>query len=138
VSTKYPEYHDRGVSEVIGSILLISIVVLGVSLVGVFLFSQPTAQKIPSLNAIISNDTQYIYIKHDGGDSLNSSEIKFYVNGTDQTSNFHLSTSPTSSWTYWTIGNTLQYATGATPVKSVLVVWNGPGSSAVVLTSMYQ
>jgi flagellin-like protein len=132
-----PRSHENGVSEVIGSILLIAVVVAAVSIIGIFLLSQPLPQEIPSLNAIIWNDTSYVYVKHDGGDSLNYGAIKLYVNGTDETSHFNLSTSLNQPWTTWSIGNTLQYPTGSTPVTSVEVVWVGGGTSSVVLTSVF-
>jgi hypothetical protein len=126
---------EDGVSEVIGSIMLISIVVVAVSIIGVFLFSQPPTEKIPSLNAIIWNDTQKVYLRHDGGDVIYSGDITIYVNGTDQTSSFHLSTAPAQPWTNWSIGKVLQYSKGSSPVTTVQVVYTGSGSSAVILAS---
>lgn len=118
-----PPISENGVSEVIGAILLVSIVVLGVAILSVFLFSQPPPQKVPSLNAIIWNDTQKIYLRHDGGDTLYASDVKIYVNGTDKTSSFALSTAPTQPWMNCSIGNVLQYNKGSSPVSSVRVVY---------------
>jgi flagellin-like protein len=126
---------ENGVSEVIGSIMLISIVVAAVSIIGVFFFSQPPPEKIPSLNAIIWNDSQKIYIRHDGGDPLSYEEIEIFVNGTDQTSNFHPSTALAQPWTTLSIGNVLVYSKGSSPVSTVQVVYTGSGSSAIILAS---
>jgi FlaG/FlaF family flagellin (archaellin) len=126
---------EDGVSEVIGSIMLISIVVAAVSIIGVFFFSQPPPEKIPSLNAIIWNDSQKIYIRHDGGDPLSYGEIQIYVNGTDQTSRFNMSTAPNLPWTTLSIGNALVYSKGSSPVTTVQVVYTGSGSSAIILAS---
>jgi len=115
--------------------MLISIVVVAVSIIGVFFFSQPPADKIPALNAIIWNDTQKVYLRHDGGDVIYSGDITIYVNGTDQTSSFHMSTAPAQPWTKWSIGKVLQYSTGSTPVFKVQVVYTGSGSSAIILAS---
>jgi flagellin-like protein len=126
---------ENGVSEVIGSILLISIVVVAVSIIGVFFFSQPPPEKIPSLNAIIWNDSQRIYIRHDGGDPLSYGEIQIFVNGTDQTSKFNMSTAPNLPWTTLSIGDALVYSKGSSPVTTVQVIYTGSGSSAIVLAS---
>jgi FlaG/FlaF family flagellin (archaellin) len=126
---------ENAVSEVIGSVLLISVVVVSVSIIGVFLFSQPPTEKIPSLNAIIWNDTQKVYLRHDGGDAIYSGDISIYVNGTDQTSSFYLSTAPAQPWTNWSIGKVLQYSTASTPVSKVQIVYIGSGSSAIILAS---
>jgi hypothetical protein len=123
---KDPKRSEVGVSEVIGSVLLLSMVVLGVSIIAVFLFSQPLPKNVPSLNAIIWNDSQNIYLRHDGGDIIYNDSVVIYVNGTDQTSNFFLTTDPAKKpWTNWSIGNVLQYAKGSSSVYSVRVVYGG-------------
>ena len=47
--------NSSGVSEVIGAILLISVVVLAVAIIAVGLFSQPLPQKIPDARFITGN-----------------------------------------------------------------------------------
>ena len=126
---------ENGVSEVIGTILLISITVLAAAIVATFLFSQPHPEDIPSFNAVIWNDSQQIYIRHDGGDPLYYQQIKIYVNSTDVTEKFHLSTAPTQPWTSMSIGNVLVYFAYTSPVSTVKVVYKGPGGSAVVIAS---
>ena len=120
-----PSRSENGVSEVIGAVLLVSIVALGVAIIAVFIFSQPPPHEVPTLNAIIWNSTNYIYLRHDGGDTLYSSDVKIYVNGTDITSSFALSTAPTQPWTNWSIGKVLQYNKGSSPVSTVSVVYAG-------------
>ena len=122
---------------VIGAVFLVMVVVLAVSVVGVFLFSQPPAQKIPSLNAMIWNDSKNIYVTHEGGDALSSGDFKIYVNGNDLTSSFNLSSAPGQPWSTWSIGNTLLAPIGTAPLSSVQVVYTGAGSSAVVIASSY-
>ena len=39
---------ESGVSEIIGAVMLISVVVMGVAIIGVILTSQPPPQKIPA------------------------------------------------------------------------------------------
>ena len=126
---------ENGVSEVIGTILLISITVLAAAIVAAFLFSQPHPEDIPSFNAVIWNDSQQIYIRHDGGDPLYYQQIKIYVNGTDVTSKFNLSTARNQPWTTMSIGNVLVYFAGISPVSTVRVIYMGPGGSALVIAS---
>ena len=125
---------ENGVSEVIGTILLISITVLAAAIVAAFLFSQPHPEDIPSFNAVIWNDSQQIYIRHDGGDPLYYQNIKIYVNSTDVTSKFNLSTARTQPWTTMSIGDVLVYL-ATPPVSSVRVVYTGSGGSAIVIAS---
>ena len=126
---------ENGVSEVIGTIMIISLTVLAAAILAAFVFSQPQPEKIPSFNAVIWNDTQKIYIRHDGGDALSSQNIKIYVNGSDKTSSFCLSTAPTLPWTTMSVGNVLVYLAGTSPVSTVRVVYTGPGGSAVIIAS---
>jgi len=134
---KNPPGSEGGVSELIGSILLIAVLVMAVSIAGIYLFSQPRPEKIPSLHATIWNDTQKIYISHDGGDPLDYNYIKIYVDGIDKTSSFFMSTATGQPWTTWSIGNVLVYVTGPSPVSTVHVVYTGTGSSAVGLATLY-
>ena len=126
---------ENGVSEVIGTILLISITVLAAAIVASFLFSQPHPEEIPSFNAVIWNDSQQIYIRHDGGDPLYYRQTKIYVNDTEVTSKFNLSTARTQPWNITSIGNVLVYSAGTSPVSSVRVIYMGPGGSAVIIAS---
>jgi PKD repeat protein len=134
---KNPPGSEGGVSELIGSILLIAVLVMAVSIAGIYLFSQPRPDKIPSLHATLWNDTQKIYISHDGGDPLDYAYIKIFVDGIDKTSSFYLSSATGQPWTTWSIGNVLVYVTGSSPVSIIQVVYTGTGSSAVGLATLY-
>ena len=122
---------DDAVSEIIGTILLISIVVIAASVIAVAVFSQPQPQKIPSLSAVISNQSQIVYIKHNGGDALPNGTFKVLVDGIDVTSSVIIPTT-------WSIGEMLTYSKpGTTPPSSVAIVYTGSGSAGVVLSSAY-
>ena len=122
---------DSAVSEIIGTVLLISIVVLAASIIAVAVFSQPQAQKIPAVSALISNQSQIVYIKHNGGDPLQNGTYRILVDGADVTSSINLPST-------WSIGNTLTYTKpGTTPPSSVVIVYTGYSSTGVVLTSAY-
>jgi len=122
---------DVAVSEVIGTVLLISLVVLATAIITVAIFSQPQAQKIPSLSAVISNQSQTVYIKHVGGDALPNGTYKILVDGSDVTSGIAIPT-------LWSIGNALTYIKpGITPPSIVQVVYTGAGSPVVIAVSYF-
>ncbi len=85
---------DDAVSEIIGTVLLISIVVLAGSVIAVAVLSQPQAQKIPSVSTVTSIQSQTVSIKHDGGDALQNGTYLILINGNDLTSKFN----PPATW----------------------------------------
>lgn len=72
-----------GVSEVIGSIMLISLVVLAVAIVGVGILSQPPPVQTQYLDVIPGINSRALYLYHNGGDSLNSGDFFVRVDGLD-------------------------------------------------------
>lgn len=72
---------SNGVSEIVGAILLISLVVIAISIVAVIIISQPPPEDIPKLNAIAENRSNTIYIIHSGGEPLQQASLKVIVNG---------------------------------------------------------
>ncbi|MFZ0006505.1 MAG: type IV pilin N-terminal domain-containing protein [Methanoregula sp.] len=124
---------DIAVSEIIGTILLISIVVVAASIVASVILSRPQPQSLPALSTLISNQSQTVYITHNGGDPLTTGTYEILVDGVNVTGNITKTGSPT----VWEIGDEITYTKpGSTPPLSVEVVYNG-GSGAVVLTQAY-
>jgi len=127
--------NDAAVSEVIGSILLVTIVVTAASIVGVVLWSQPPPQTIPAFDAVISKDTgnKWIHLYHNGGDPITSDEINILVNG--NITNFTKSGAP---WPTWASGESLDYDynTGSDP-KAVQIIYTGAGSSSVLVAAYF-
>ena len=120
---------EHAASEVIGTVLLISIVVLAGSIIAVAVLSHPQAQKIPALSALISNQSQIVYIKHNGGDALSNGTYEILVDGTDVTSGINKTGSPSA----WSIGDLITYTKpGTTPPSSVQIVYTGGGSPVVI------
>jgi FlaG/FlaF family flagellin (archaellin) len=125
---------DNAVSEIIGTILLISIVVIAASIVATVILSQPQPQSLPALSTLISNQSQTVYIVHNGGNSLPSGTYKILVDGVDVTANITKTGSPT----VWEIGDEITYTKpGSTPPLNVEVIYTGNGSAGVVLTQAY-
>jgi len=128
--------NDAAVSEVIGSILLVSIVVTAASIVGVVLWSQPPTQTIPAFDAVISKDTgnKWIHLYHNGGDSIKRDEINILVDGTDKKAYFKKSG---ATWSTWAAGESLDYNyTGSDP-KVVQIIYTGTGSSSVLVSAYF-
>ena len=123
-----------GVSEIIGAIMLVSIVALLVAVVGVFLFSQPVPQKIPNLNFMTGTNSSKttLYLYHNGGDTLTTGEFKVLLDGKDA------SYSVSGGGNQWSLGKNLLVPITTMP-KSVQLVYNntassgGPGSTGSVL-----
>jgi hypothetical protein len=127
---------ESAVSEVIGSVMLISIVVLAVAIVGVVLWSQPPPEKIPSLSAGIANESCKVSVSHNGGDMLENATFRILVDGTDKTTNFAKNGNPV--WTSWGIGETLTYTSTPCPPmpQNVQIIYTG-GNGALSLSSAY-
>jgi FlaG/FlaF family flagellin (archaellin) len=122
--------HCAGVSEVIGSVLLISLVVGGAALVGIFLLSQQTPTKIPNVNFMVGvNDSgKGLYLFHNGGDSLRNGEFSVLVDGVSK------SYTIVGGTDNWSLGKNLQVNI-LSPPQQVQVVYNTAGSGATVLSS---
>jgi PKD repeat protein len=124
---------ERAASEVIGAILLVSVVVVAVAVIGVALTSQGTPQKIPALDAVISNYGSTIQIYHNGGDTLQKADMAILVDG--QEKSFSKGSDP--SWTSWSAGDSLVYTVpgGDAMPKIVNIVFRGAGASTVLTTA---
>jgi PKD repeat protein len=137
--------NERGVSEIIGAILLVSLVILGVMIVAVLFLSQPPPQEIPQVNAIAGNNSSYIFLLHDGGDPLTPMETVIRIDGRgdpvppeDITLLREDGTVEASSWTSgeWSVGKTLRIRDDQTP-QSVTLVYSGASSQALLLTATF-
>jgi len=124
---------EEAASEIIGTLLLISIVVLAVSIVSVTIFSQPMPEEIPSVSAIIQNESETVYIYHDGGDPLIREELQILVDGVDRTGDFSINGD--FSWSGWSIGDTLYYPGTSMPARVMLIFNKGSTSIALVSTT---
>jgi hypothetical protein len=116
--------------------MLISIVIVGVAIVGVVLWSQPPPQKIPALSTGISNESCKVILTHNGGNLLEEGSFKIYVDTDDRTGSFTKTGVP-GPVTSWGIGETLVYnpppPCSQTP-RNVRIVYTG-GNGATILSS---
>lgn len=75
---------ERAVSEIIGAVLLLTLVVTAVSLVAVFVFSQAPPGKVPNVNFMVGSDNKVpptLYLTHNGGDTLTTGTFSVYIDG---------------------------------------------------------
>ncbi|MDY6865385.1 MAG: DUF2341 domain-containing protein [Halobacteriota archaeon] len=73
---------DRGVSEIMGEILMIGIVVISFGLVSSFVYGYFDGLDIPpvvNVKGIVDDDLDTIYIKHSGGDYIGEGELTLIV-----------------------------------------------------------
>jgi len=98
--------NDTGLSDALGAVVLISVVALGVTLFGVAILSGPLPDRIPALNAEVTNTSDTVFIRHTGGDTLVNGEYRILADGSDRTSDF-LSGGAVPA--RWSVGNTLEY-----------------------------
>jgi hypothetical protein len=82
---------ERAVSEIIGALLLVILVIAGIAIVGVYLLSAPPQAKekvvLSSSCVDCTGDSFVVIVRHDGGDQVDPHKLKFwlrteYANGT--------------------------------------------------------
>jgi hypothetical protein len=122
---------ESAVSEVIGTLILVGVVVIGMAVVGTLLVSQPLPSKIPVFQAIISNQSTSVYILHKGGDALISGEYQILVDGVDRTSSF-----ANNGDEPWSVGETLYATFPSVPSHVALVQNQSWGGSTVLLAKI--
>ena len=75
---RYMNKDERGVSPVVGTILLIAITVILAGTIGFFAMQQGTPEAAPTVSLSIEDETLY----HNGGDTLASANTEISLNGT--------------------------------------------------------
>ena len=117
--------NETGVSEILGAIILMSVLAVAIGVVGVGLLSQSPAQKIPAISVDITAMNNMLYLRHDGGDSLSKGEFNITLDGVDKTDSFNSFDDP-SSWSTWSTGKTLYYVipSGQNVPTSVQIIYN--------------
>ena len=126
-------YHDSGLSDALGAIILVAVVGMGVALLSVSILSNPTHQKIPVLDADFTTMDHSIILRHEGGDTLQKEDVSFIINGNDMKNFFK--NSDGTNWSSWQVGDILIYTIPADqPVlDSLLLVYNSGTSPQVIL-----
>lgn len=88
---------NAGVSEILGALLMVSLVITGMGMVAVIMFSTPPPQsiKVVSLSSSCcrcsATGPYAILIYHNGGDALKADEIQFFVDGVEKDPSYYYS-----------------------------------------------
>jgi hypothetical protein len=123
------------VSEIIGAILLIAIVVAFIAIIAVFLNSQTPTEQIPKVDYMIGMNNQNpptLFITHNGGDTLISGSFLVYIDGVSR------SYSISSGGNEWSLGKNLiiPLPPGSAP-RNVVIVYNSSWSGSTMLGSVW-
>jgi PKD repeat protein len=123
------KFHDSGVAEIVGSLMLIAIIGLGIAIAGVYLLNHSVPEKIPEFRASLSNTSTNLILQHDGGESIPRSNFKILVNGNPTNYISSNASSPD-----WSIDETLTFYSydPATPLPDVKIVYNGSAGERVL------
>jgi hypothetical protein len=119
--------NDAGLSGTIGTVFLIVIVVAGMAILMVAVISQPQPQKVPAMTAEVITTSSALYLKHDGGDTLQKGQFRILVDGQDKTAAFG---NPAT----WSVGQMLMYS-GYDPRNipgTIQIVYTGSGSGNTI------
>ncbi|NMB77560.1 MAG: type IV pilin [Methanomicrobiales archaeon] len=124
---------QAAVSEIIGAILMISLVVAAVAIVAVVLMSQSTPEQVPNINFMTgtNSDGTKLYLYHNGGDTLRRGQFAV-VTDTDPAPRTDYEISDGSD--EWSLGTNL-ILTVASPPSRVSVVYSGGKTGSTVLKS---
>lgn len=122
---------EDGVSEVIGGVLLIALVLIGAALVGTYVTSQPLPEKVPKVQFNIKEIGNIIYLEHEGGENLRDGDFHIVIDGV-RIDDSQWDVLPIGS-TSWSIGDRIRI-NGHEGAKSVGLVYKG-GSGETLLRS---
>jgi hypothetical protein len=127
-------FPESGVAEIVGSLVLIVIIGLGISIAGLFILSNPVPEKIPEINVnFLYNETgQVLLIHHNGGDSLNRDEIYLMVDTGDGLVERHTYTISDGS-DEWSVGKDIELLT--LPPSTVQIIFEGSGGRRVLTSA---
>ena len=117
--------NETGVSEMMGALVLISVIAAAIGIVGVGVLSQPPPQKIPAVSVDITAIGNIVYMRHEGGDPLPKNEFNITLDGIDKTDSFSILNGP-AGWSTWTPGETLYYIvpSGQSVPALVQIIYN--------------
>jgi len=74
--------NSHAVSSALGTVMLIGVVVIGIGIVSVTIFSQPPPEELPVADLVATIvDNKTLYIAHNGGDPLSEEDFILTANG---------------------------------------------------------
>ncbi|MDI6898430.1 MAG: PKD domain-containing protein [Methanolinea sp.] len=139
---------NAGISELIGAILLVGLVITAMAIVAVVLLSNPPPEEIPHLSALASNTSNTILLYHNGGDALKEEQTIISVNNVPEVPHSKITirnedgTSESATWditkTPWTVGKALVVTyEGPGMPEYVQLIYRGGSAEALLLTEYF-
>ncbi|KKG11439.1 type IV pilin N-terminal domain-containing protein [Methanosarcina sp. 2.H.A.1B.4] len=110
---------EQAVSEVMGVVLLVGIVVIMLSVLGVSVFAQDGPDDVPHTNVqeIMDISTDTIYLKHNGGEPISTEDAEIIVNINGRKYEYN------SSQIYENLGNSSVWKIGDTIEINTMSTW---------------
>ncbi len=141
------EREEHAVSELIGAILLVGLVITAMAIVAVLLLSNPPPEEVPQLNILASrNETsKQFFLYHNGGDAMRIENTIIRINNdsiliSNQAINITNEDGSVTPWASsnnpWTVGKTLLVPSSSTP-QSITVIYQGPTSQNLILATSF-
>ncbi|MBR1368015.1 hypothetical protein RJ53_00310 [Methanocalculus chunghsingensis] len=118
-------------SELVGTLILTSLIILVIGIVSVALLSQGPPAEVPALRVDIHNDSGNLTLINRGGDTLFFEKTRIFVDGVDRTANFFLEG---ESWREFGAGDWLVLPGLFREDVSVQIVHIGPDVPALLFT----
>jgi len=121
-----------GVSELIGAILMITVVIAAVAIIGIFLLSQQTPQEVPNINFMTGTNAAgtTLYLYHNGGDSLEKGQFAVVIDNQAPRTDFSISDGSNE----WAVGKNLVLGI-TSPPQTVSIIYNAGDTAPVLLRS---
>jgi hypothetical protein len=124
---------EDAVSEAIGGVLLIALVLIGAALVGTYVASQPLPEKVPKVQFSVKETSDgTLILEHEGGESLGDDAFDILVDGAI-VPNGHRDLQPSTD-SIWSIGDRIVISHNSN-AKSVGIVYKD-GSGDTLLRSI--
>lgn len=130
---------NEAVSEIIGTILLLSIAVSLFSLLSFVVLSYPFNPSPPSVNLVGSISGTNMTLEHYGGDSLDvTSKVIIMINGTSTNVNITEFLDDSNNNNLWDIGEKLVYPVGDVTGGQVEVTVVDAKSNSIIMSGILQ
>ncbi len=129
---------NGAVSEIIGVVLMISLVVVGIAIVSVVIVGQDTPVEVPSLSMIPATDDTDLFLYHTGGDSLKRGEFIVRVDGLDYNPDdidiIDQGGNTESDWDSWDLGESLKIP-DKSDYNQILIISTLGGQGSIIAGS---
>jgi hypothetical protein len=110
--------HCSAVSDVVGSLIMVSIVTIALGIIAVAILSQPPPPDIPAVDVVAYTSGDTLFLIHSGGDTLPAGDYRILVNSVEETF------TPSTSTTAFKTGTELYYSSTG-EIRSVQLIYQG-------------